>query len=93
MLRPRRTVIWARVETSLWVPRTVSRPLISAFAAGRPRGHHIELRSGLRAEKLDPAAHTVTVATGERLDYDKLLLTTGWAVLRLAVPGVEIRAA
>jgi hypothetical protein len=24
---------------TLWVPRTVSRSLISAFAAGRPRSH------------------------------------------------------
>ncbi|MDP9185139.1 MAG: FAD-dependent oxidoreductase [Actinomycetota bacterium] len=50
---------------------------------------NIELRTGLRAEQLDPAAHTVTVATGERLDYDKLLLTTGSVVRRLDVPGAE----
>jgi putative transposase len=28
-----------RRQANLWVPRTVSRPLVSAFAAGRPRGH------------------------------------------------------
>jgi 3-phenylpropionate/trans-cinnamate dioxygenase ferredoxin reductase subunit len=50
---------------------------------------NIELRTGLRAEQLDPAGHTVTVATGERLDYDKLLLTTGSVVRRLDVPGAE----
>ena len=36
--RPR----WTRRRRTLhrlWVPRTVSRPLISAFAASRPRGH------------------------------------------------------
>jgi NADPH-dependent 2,4-dienoyl-CoA reductase/sulfur reductase-like enzyme len=72
----------------------------SSITAGERQEQHsgtphavTELRTGLRAKKLDPAAHTVTVATGERLDYDKLLLTTGWAVRRLAVPGAEIRAA
>jgi 3-phenylpropionate/trans-cinnamate dioxygenase ferredoxin reductase component len=50
---------------------------------------NIELRTGLRAEQLDPAGHTVTVATGERLDYDKLLLTTGSVVRRLDIPGAE----
>ena len=39
---------------------------------------------------IDPAAHTVTVAAGERLDYDKLLLTTGSVVRRLQVPGADL---
>jgi 3-phenylpropionate/trans-cinnamate dioxygenase ferredoxin reductase component len=51
---------------------------------------NIELRTGLRAVKLDLGAHTVTLATGERLDYDKLLLTTGSVVRRLQVPGAEL---
>ena len=51
---------------------------------------NIELRTGLRAEKLDPGAHVVTMATGERLDYGKLLLTTGSVVRRLQVPGVDL---
>jgi 3-phenylpropionate/trans-cinnamate dioxygenase ferredoxin reductase subunit len=50
----------------------------------------IELRPGLRAESLDPAGHTVTVATGEQLAYDKLLLATGSVVRRLQVPGAEL---
>jgi 3-phenylpropionate/trans-cinnamate dioxygenase ferredoxin reductase subunit len=53
-------------------------------------GQNIDLRTGLRAETLDPAAHTVTVATGERLEYDKLLLTTGSVVRRLQVPGADL---
>jgi 3-phenylpropionate/trans-cinnamate dioxygenase ferredoxin reductase subunit len=50
----------------------------------------IELRTATRAEQLDPAAHTVTLAGGERLTYDKLLLTTGSVVRRLEVPGAEL---
>ena len=51
---------------------------------------NIELRTGVRVEALEPAAHAVTVATGERLNYDKLLLTTGSVVRQLAVPGAEL---
>src|ERR671914_494956 len=51
---------------------------------------NIELRTDVRVEALEPAAHAVTVATGERLTYDKLLLTTGSVVRQLAVPGAEL---
>jgi 3-phenylpropionate/trans-cinnamate dioxygenase ferredoxin reductase component len=51
---------------------------------------NIELRTGVRVEMIDPAEHTVTVAAGERLDYDKLLLTTGSVVRRLQVPGADL---
>ena len=51
---------------------------------------NIELRTDLRVEALDPGAHTVTLATGERVTYHKLLLTTGSVVRRLEVPGAEL---
>jgi 3-phenylpropionate/trans-cinnamate dioxygenase ferredoxin reductase component len=51
---------------------------------------NIELRTGVRVEALEPGAHAVTVATGERLTYDKLLLTTGSVVRQLLVPGAEL---
>jgi 3-phenylpropionate/trans-cinnamate dioxygenase ferredoxin reductase subunit len=50
----------------------------------------IELRTGVRAEGLDPAAHVVTLAGGERLGYDKLLLATGSVVRRLDTPGADL---
>ena len=50
----------------------------------------IELRTGVRAEALDRAAHQVLLADGARLRYDKLLLATGSVVRRLLVPGAEL---
>ena len=35
----RSPVAGGQLVQALWVPRTVSRPLISAFAASRPRSH------------------------------------------------------
>jgi 3-phenylpropionate/trans-cinnamate dioxygenase ferredoxin reductase subunit len=50
----------------------------------------IDLRTNARVERIDPSVHRVTVAGGEPLEYDKLLLTTGSVVRRLQVPGVDL---
>jgi len=52
--------------------------------------HAVELRLGTAVTSLDPAARTVTTATGGQLDYDKLLLTTGSTPRRLSVPGADL---
>ena len=50
--------------------------------------HQIELWLGAPVTAIDRAAHEVEVA-GERVGYDKLLLTTGSTVRRLVVPGAD----
>jgi 3-phenylpropionate/trans-cinnamate dioxygenase ferredoxin reductase component len=52
--------------------------------------HAVELRLGTAVTSLDPAARTVTTATGVQLGYDKLLLTTGSTPRRLRVPGADL---
>src|SRR3954449_1161532 len=47
----------------------------------------IDLRSGVAATAIDPAARRVTLDDGEALDYDALLLTTGAEPRRLPIPG------
>jgi 3-phenylpropionate/trans-cinnamate dioxygenase ferredoxin reductase subunit len=49
--------------------------------------NRVELRLGTRVTGIDLAAREVELAGGERLRYDKLLLTTGSVVRRLRVPG------
>jgi 3-phenylpropionate/trans-cinnamate dioxygenase ferredoxin reductase subunit len=44
----------------------------------------VDLRLGVRVTGLDPAAHEVETADGDRLRYTKLLLTTGSSVRALA---------
>ena len=50
-------------------------------AAGRPRDFHdrnrLDLRCATIVAAIDPEAHTVTLASGERLGYRRLLLATG----------------
>jgi 3-phenylpropionate/trans-cinnamate dioxygenase ferredoxin reductase subunit len=52
--------------------------------------HRVELRTGVRATRLDPAAHRVTLETGEELPYARLLLATGSSARRLPVPGADL---
>ena len=64
----------------------------SIFAHPEPwyAEHAVELRLGTAVTSLDPAARTVTTATGVQLGYDKLLLTTGSTPRRLTVPGADL---
>jgi 3-phenylpropionate/trans-cinnamate dioxygenase ferredoxin reductase component len=52
--------------------------------------HDIELRTGATAERIDTAGRAVTLADGERLRYDRLLLATGSEPRRLRVLGAEL---
>ncbi|MEV6304374.1 FAD-dependent oxidoreductase [Actinoplanes sp. NPDC051861] len=51
--------------------------------------HDVDLRLGVRATAVDPAAHTVTLGE-ESLRYERLLLATGSRVRRLDIPGEEL---
>ena len=64
----------------------------SIFAHPEPwyAEHAVELRLGTAVTSLDPGARTVTTATGVRLGYDKLLLTTGSTPRRLTVAGADL---
>jgi 3-phenylpropionate/trans-cinnamate dioxygenase ferredoxin reductase subunit len=52
--------------------------------------HRIELKLGCPATRIDPGARRVTLAGGEELDYDRLLLCTGAKSRRLTCPGAEL---
>ncbi|MGH3388779.1 MAG: FAD-dependent oxidoreductase, partial [Actinomadura sp.] len=58
--------------------------------AGWYAEHEVETRFGVAAEALDRSAHEVRLADGERLRYDRALLTTGASVRRLTVPGSHL---
>jgi 3-phenylpropionate/trans-cinnamate dioxygenase ferredoxin reductase subunit len=52
--------------------------------------HDVELRTGVRAVALDPAAREVELDGGERLRYRALLLATGATPRRLPLPGGDL---
>jgi 3-phenylpropionate/trans-cinnamate dioxygenase ferredoxin reductase subunit len=52
--------------------------------------HDIELRTSTPVMGLDPAVREVALADGERLRFDRLLLTLGSEPRRLSVPGASL---
>jgi 3-phenylpropionate/trans-cinnamate dioxygenase ferredoxin reductase component len=52
--------------------------------------HDVELRTGVRAERIDPAARVVELEGGERLPYDMALLATGSRNRRFPIPGLDL---
>jgi 3-phenylpropionate/trans-cinnamate dioxygenase ferredoxin reductase subunit len=52
--------------------------------------HGIEIISGIRATKVEPAERRVTLDDGRELRYEKLLLATGGRAKRLSIPGADL---
>ncbi|MBO0771454.1 MAG: FAD-dependent oxidoreductase, partial [Actinobacteria bacterium] len=53
-------------------------------------GHDVELRGGAAVAAVDPAAHTVTLDSGEEIGYQKVLIATGGRNRRLPLPGADL---
>ena len=60
----------------------------------RPAGwyddHDVELRRGTTVAAVDPAAHAISLDSGEELGYDKVLIATGGRNRRLKIPGAGL---
>ncbi|MCU1444006.1 MAG: pyridine nucleotide-disulfide oxidoreductase [Cryobacterium sp.] len=54
------------------------------------REHRIDVLRGRMASDLAPGAHELTIADGEVMGYDKLLLATGASSRRFPGPGTEL---
>ncbi len=52
--------------------------------------HDIELRTSTSVERIEPGSAEIVLAGGERLRYDRLLLTTGCEPRRLSIPGGDL---
>ena len=60
-------------------------------SAGWYADNDVELRSET-AVTVDPAEHTVTLASGKELGYQKVLIATGGRNRRLQIPGADLPA-
>jgi nitrite reductase (NADH) large subunit len=63
---------------------------LSLLPAGRYDDPRVELRVGAVVERVDPAARTVTLADGEAVVYDELVLATGAAPFVPPIAGHDL---
>jgi len=68
----------------------VDRETVHVHPEGFYTEHDIELRLGRTAVSLNTSARELALDDGERLRYDRLLLTTGAEPRRLSIPGGEL---
>ncbi len=54
------------------------------------REQAIELRTGTTVSAIDPTLRTATLADGERIEWDRLLLSVGAEPRRPPIPGIEL---
>jgi 3-phenylpropionate/trans-cinnamate dioxygenase ferredoxin reductase subunit len=73
-----------------YLRRESGREKVYVHDAGFYAEHEIELLIGRTATGLDTSAQEVALDDGERLRYDRLLLTTGAEPRRLLIPGGEL---
>jgi NADPH-dependent 2,4-dienoyl-CoA reductase/sulfur reductase-like enzyme len=52
--------------------------------------HNVDLRRGVTVTSIDRAGHRVSLAGGESVPYDRLLITTGASPRRLSIPGADL---
>jgi 3-phenylpropionate/trans-cinnamate dioxygenase ferredoxin reductase subunit len=69
---------------------TAERDSVYVHDAGWYAQHDIDLRTGTRATAIDRDTRRVTLADGQSISYDKLLLATGSRPRALPVPGSDL---
>ncbi|MCD9199673.1 FAD-dependent oxidoreductase [Aeromicrobium wangtongii] len=73
-----------------WIAGDVASP--DALVARTPeqhRAHGIDVRLGVEAVGIDPGARTVSVAGGDDIAYDRLVIATGAEPVRPDLPGID----
>ena len=65
----------------------VEPPMMFFHTEERYAEQRIEMLLGTSVSEIDPHAHCIRLSDGQRLDYDRLLLTIGGQARRLPIPG------
>jgi NADPH-dependent 2,4-dienoyl-CoA reductase/sulfur reductase-like enzyme len=66
------------------------RESIFPLADGWYAGHDVDLRRGVTVASIDRTGHRISLAGGDSLPYDRLLITTGASPRRLDIPGADL---
>ena len=73
-----------------WLKGTATHPDLELRPAEFYASNRIELRLRTTVVDIDRAAQTVTLNTGEKIDYSRLILATGSRLRTLTTPGMDL---
>jgi NAD(P)H-nitrite reductase large subunit len=81
--------LFSRVLLPYYVAEELAKPLLNFRSADFFAENNISAHIGVRVQKIDPDAKTVTADDGNTYEYDKLLLATGGNAIIPKIPGVD----
>jgi NAD(P)H-nitrite reductase large subunit len=81
--------LFSRVLLPYYVAEELAKPLLNFRSADFFAENNINAHIGVRVQKIDPDAKTVTADDGNTYEYDKLLLATGGNAIIPKIPGVD----
>jgi NAD(P)H-nitrite reductase large subunit len=84
-----KTPLFSRVLLPYYVAEELAKPLLNFRAADFFAENNINAHIGIRVQKINPDAKTVTAADGNTYAYDKLLLATGGNAIIPKISGVD----
>jgi nitrite reductase (NADH) large subunit len=79
-----------RVLLSALLAQEVGFPEIELKPAQWWRDRGVTLRYGMRASRVDPVARELTLSSGARLAFSKLVFATGSQPIKLDLPGMDL---
>ena len=81
--------LFSRVLLPYYVAEELPKPLLNFRSADFFEENDVNAHIGVRIQKIDPNAKTVTADDGDIYSYDKLLLATGGHAIIPGIPGVD----
>ena len=73
-----------------WISGEVESPeALVARSVAEHRANGIDVRMGVEATAIDPAARTVSILGGNDVTYDRLVIATGAEPVRPDIPGID----
>ncbi len=80
----------SRMALPYWLAGTIPEAHTHTGDAAYFARLHVATRFGVRVAAVDPRGKTVTLADGDKIDFDNLLIATGSSPLSPTIPGADL---
>lgn len=81
---------YLRRQLGEYVAGNLTLPEVIFQSRNAYRRERIDLLLGTRVARIDPRGHAMLLASGQRVQYDRLLVATGTQAVPLEIPGMDL---